>query len=193
MSHAIAHPVRTAGPADVNACVGIITRAFSADPPSRWIWPEEERFRAAFPRFVRVFGGRAFDRGTAHLDAGYLGAALWLPPGEGPDGSSLMRLLEETVAPRVKGAAFSLFEQMDSYHPKEPHWHLPLIGVDPAAQGKGVGSALLAHALERFDEPAYLEATSPDNVRLYERHGFRALGTIQAEGSPPIVPMLRRN
>ncbi len=43
---------------------------------------------------------------------------------------------------------FSMFEQMDALHPQEPHWHLPLIGVDPAHQGKGIGSALLSHILD---------------------------------------------
>jgi hypothetical protein len=39
--------------------------------------------------------------------------------------------------------------------------------------------------------PAYLESSNPANVPLYERHGFRALGTIQAGSSPTIFPMLR--
>jgi hypothetical protein len=40
--------------------------------------------------------------------------------------------------------------------------------------------------------PAYLEATSARNLPLYQRHGFEALGTIQAGDSPVITPMLRR-
>jgi len=39
---------------------------------------------------------------------------------------------------------------------------------------------------------AYLEATSPRNVPLYERHGFEAVGSIQAADSPQIIPMLRK-
>jgi ribosomal protein S18 acetylase RimI-like enzyme len=90
---------------------------------------------------------------------------------------------------------FSMFEQMDAYHPGEPHWHLPLIGVDPASQNRGIGSALQRHVLDQCDRQqllAYLEATSPRNVPLYERHGFEALGSIQVADSPPIVPMLRK-
>ena len=64
----------------------------------------------------------------------------------------------------------------------EPHWYLPMIGVDPAKQGNGYGSALLKHALERCDgegKLAYLESSSPKSVPLYQRHGFQLVGTIQ--------------
>ena len=75
---------------------------------------------------------------------------------------------------------FSMFEQMDALHPWEAYWHLPLIGVDPVHQGKGIGSALLSVVLNVCDSrkvSAYLEATSPRNVPLYERHGFEAVGS----------------
>src|SRR5262249_8485856 len=91
--------------------------------------------------------------------------------------------------------ALGLFQQMAGYHPHEPHWYLPLIGVDPACQGKGFGDALMAHALARCDRegtPAYLESTNPRNISLYRRHGFEALGEIRVGESPPLVPMLRR-
>jgi GNAT superfamily N-acetyltransferase len=65
----------------------------------------------------------------------------------------------------------------------------------PCRQGQGHGSALLRHALERCDRdhlPAYLDATNPRNISLYERHGFERLGRIQVGTSPPLVPMLRK-
>ena len=61
-------------------------------------------------------------------------------------------------------------------------------------QGKGIGSALLSHILNVCDGQnvsAYLEATSPRNVPLYERHGFAAVGSIQVADSPQIIAMLR--
>jgi GNAT superfamily N-acetyltransferase len=81
------------------------------------------------------------------------------------------------------------------FHPTEPHWYLPFIGVDVTKQGRGYGSALLRHALERCDRiglPAYLDATSPLNKPLHERHGFEELGVIQASSSPPMWPMQRK-
>ena len=87
-----------------------------------------------------------------------------------------------------------MFEQMEEHHPTYDHWYLPLIGVEPVAQGRRLGSALLQHALETCDSdglPAYLEATSPRNRNLYARHGFGDVATIQAGSSPPLWAMLR--
>jgi len=83
---------------------------------------------------------------------------------------------------------------MMAFHPKEPHWYLPIFGVDPARHGNGLGSALLRHATARTDAaglPAYLESSNPRNVTFYERHGFVPVGTIQVGSSPPLVPMYR--
>jgi ribosomal protein S18 acetylase RimI-like enzyme len=89
-----------------------------------------------------------------------------------------------------------MLEEMGSYHPKELHWYLPLIGTDPMQQGKGHGSAPLHHALALCDEQrtlAYLEATSRRSVPLYQRHGFEILGTIKINNTAPAVtPMLRK-
>lgn len=68
-------------------------------------------------------------------------------------------------------------------------------GVDPTCQGQGFDSMLLKHALSTCNyqkTPVYLEATNPKNVRLYERHGFEVVGTIQVGTSPPLFPMLRQ-
>jgi len=187
--------IRTAVAADAERCLAALTLAFSGDPPCRWAWPDPQQYLEAFPRFARAFGGGAIDHGTAHYYEGFSGVALWLPPGAAPDEESLVKMIEDTVTDERKGAMFSMFEQMDALHPLEAHWHLPLIGVDPAHQGKGIGSALLSHILNVCDDqnvPAYLEATSPRNVPLFERHGFEAVGSIQVADSPQIIPMLRK-
>lgn len=186
--------IRIAAHGDIQDCLGTLTRAFEADPVCLWAWPDRDAYREAFPRFCRAFGGAAFPARTAHVDADGVGVALWLPPGAAPHEEAVIELIRETAAPNRQKPLFQLFEQMEAFHPRETHWHLPLIGVDPAAQGRGIGSALLQHALRTCDEQAtvaYLEATSPANVRLYERHGFEPLGRIQAGDSPLITPMAR--
>ncbi len=187
--------IRIATSNDAERCYAILTLAFAGDPAARWAWPDPQQYLDAFPRFAQAFGGSALSAGTAHCVGGFYGVALWLPPGVTPDEEALVRVVQDTVAEELKDAMFSMFEQMGAYHPREVHWHLPLIGVDPAHQGKGIGSTLLSHVLKECDRQkalAYLEATNPRNVKLYERHGFEASGSIQVADSPPIVPMLRK-
>jgi ribosomal protein S18 acetylase RimI-like enzyme len=112
-----------------------------------------------------------------------------------PDEEGLGAVVESTVAPSLAAETATVFEQMAKSHPTEPHWYLPLIGVDPAHQGEGHGDALMAYALAQCDRdhvPAYLESSNPRNMSLYRRHGFEPLGAIQVGSSPTLVPMLRR-
>ena len=120
-----------------------------------------------FPGFVQAFGREAFLHDSVYYTAGYAGAALWLPPGVYPDEGALIRLLRSIVAEPVRNHFSTVFEQMGHYHPSEPHWYLPLIGVDLPYQDAGYGSALLRHTLARCDSDemsAYLESTNPENI-----------------------------
>ena len=187
--------VQTAGIDDQFRLVAAIVLAFSVDPAARWTYPAPENYLMHFPDLVRTFGRKAFECGTAHFIGDGQAAAFWLPPGVQPDEDALMAHFQRTVPEQDRDTLFAVFEQMGQYHPDEPHWYLPLIGVDPAQQGKGYGSALLKHALRLCDQdgtPAYLESSNPKNIPLYRRHGFEVLGTIQVGSSPPITPMLRR-
>jgi ribosomal protein S18 acetylase RimI-like enzyme len=186
--------VRVASLADEDLVVDTIVLAFSADPMGRWAWPNAHQFLAALPRMVRALGGAAFSHQSAFCTLDHAGAALWLPPGVHPNEKALDALLQSTMSPSLAGETAAVFEQMATYHPKEPHWFLPLIGVDPAHQSEGHGRALMAYALERCDRDhasAYLESSNPRNIPFYERHGFESLGAIQVGSSPTVVPMLR--
>lgn len=121
--------------------------------------------------------------------------ALWLPPGVSSDEEAMAALAQESVPPSEQEEVFGFPGQMPAYHPHEPHWYLPLIGVDPSQQGRGHGGALLQHTLQICDReglPAYLEATSPRSKALYLCHGFEESGVIQAGNSPAMWPMLRK-
>ena len=186
--------VQSAHQDDTQRAIDTLTLAFAADPAARWMYPDPQQYLQAFPAFARAFGGAAITRCTAVVSEGYAGAALWLPPDTAPDEEALTALLEESVAAREKADAFAVFEEMARYHPDEPHWYLPLIGVDPARQGRGYGAAMLQYTLRWCDNerlPAYLESTSPRSIPLYERHGFEVIGTIRIGNCPPIFPMLR--
>jgi ribosomal protein S18 acetylase RimI-like enzyme len=184
-----------ASASDEAATIDVLVRAFSADPIAQWIWPDSQQCHMYFPSFVRAFGGKAFRHGTAYYVDGYGAAALWLPPGVLPDEDELSSIFQRSVSEQIQKDVISVFDQMGRYHPSDPHWHLPLMGVDPLKQGKGFGSALLQHALvhcDRDNKLAYLESSSPRSIPFYERHGFELLGTIRLGTSPSIFPMLRR-
>jgi ribosomal protein S18 acetylase RimI-like enzyme len=185
----------SANASDEASILDVLARAFSIDPVAQWIWPDLQQYYMYFPSFVRAFGGKAFAHGSAYYVDGYTGAALWLPPDVHPDENALIALLQRTVSEQIQKDFFQVFEQMGRYHPSEPHWYLPLMGVDPSQQGKGFGSALLQQTLiqcDRDNKLAYLESSNPRNIPLYERHGFELLGNIQVGTSPSIFPMLRR-
>jgi ribosomal protein S18 acetylase RimI-like enzyme len=187
--------VRAATDRDEQAVVDVITLAFATDPMARWSFPDPAVYLGVMPDVVRAFGGRGFEHGTVHLAGNGAAAAMWLPPGVQPDSERLAALVGQHGPPEQNDDMTKVFEQMEQFHPSGSCWYLPLIGVDPVCQGRGYGSALLRHALERCDRdglPAYLESSNPRNVPLYERHGFVALGSIQAGSSPTVVPMLRR-
>lgn len=180
---------------DQERIVATMVLAFSADPALRRVYPDLRDYLSYFPEFVRIFAGPAFAHGTAYATADDAGAALWLPPGVHPNEEALVALLQRSVAEPDQGAVFAAFEQLGTYHPSEPHWYLAMIGVDPATQGKGRGTALLRHVLTQCDRdraPAYLETSNPRNHPLYERLGFEVAGTIQGGEAPPVWPMVRQ-
>ena len=186
--------VESATAAEQGAVVATLTLAFATDPATRWTWPEPKAYLAAFPRFAVAFGGAAFARGTAHRIA-FAAAALWLPPGASSDDAAITALMMETAHEQTAVDGPRVMQAMESFHPKGPHWYLPLIGIDPARQGEGLGGALLRHATvlsDRDGVPAYLESSNPRNVSLYRRHGFEPLGQIQFGNSPLFTPMLRK-
>ena len=133
--------------------------------------------------FVRAISTTAIAHHTAYCTENCTGVALCLPPNVEPDEA----IISEALADSTHAEMHELSEQSAGYRPSEPHWYLPVIGVDPAYQGRGLGRALMAHACERCDRdgvPFYLESSNPRNIPLYQRHGFEVLGTIQAARRP---------
>ena len=82
---------------------------------------------------------------------------------------------------------------LEGDHPSEPghppHYYLAFLGVDPVWQGRGLGAALLAPVLEHCDAertPAFLEASTPRNRALYERHGFAVMEEFKLGRTAPL-------
>jgi len=187
--------IRVARRDELPQAVASIVAAFITDPLARFAWPSAQRHLEAMPRAAREFAGGSFDHGAAYVSEDFCGVALWLPPGVHPDGAALESVFRDTAKPEHLDDLLATFEKMEQSHPDEPHWYLPMIGVEPNAQGRGLGGALMRHAVKRCDREgvlAYLESSNPRNISLYERHGFEVMGRIQVGAAPTVTPMLRR-
>jgi ribosomal protein S18 acetylase RimI-like enzyme len=80
--------------------------------------------------------------------------------------------------------------EIERVHAAQPsdHWYLEFIGTASSARGRGVGAALMADALARFDQmglPVYLESSNPGNLRFYRRHGFEVADELTFRSGPP--------
>lgn len=171
-----------------------LVSAFIADPVERWLYPQPSAYLTQFPAFVAAFGGEAFASQTVWMLDEFAAVAMWLPPGAAPDGDAIIAALGGSVLADKQADTFSVLEQMDAAHPKDPHWYLPWLGVDSARQGAGLGTGLLEQTLVRVDadpSPAFLETPNPQTVSFYERHGFRVISVSQAGACPPVTSMLR--
>jgi GNAT superfamily N-acetyltransferase len=191
--------IRKITPDDVEPVARTLARAFLDDPHFRFIIRDDAKRLARMERGFATFIGRIWlpqDEGYAHEQL--IGAALWMPPDTWH--MSLLgqlRLLPSIVASARgdTGRLLKAVNWMERKHPREPHWYLPAIGITPAWQGRGYGAALMRPMLERCDAerlPAYLEASSPRNRALYERHGFAVVeeGRYAAD-APPLWRMWR--
>jgi ribosomal protein S18 acetylase RimI-like enzyme len=181
---------------DVEHAADLITRSFDHLAANRYLVPDAATRLPVLQQYFHILTEHAahgagevlltdgavlvtFDRTT---DAG--------PP---PDYDRRLADLAGSHLPR-----FLQIEQLlDKHHPDDPHWHLAFMAVEPDHRRRGLGNQLMAHALARVDAlgvPAYLEATNPDNQRLYRRHGFTDMDTAPLkldDGTPLFYRMWR--
>lgn len=199
---ACAHP-RKATSADREMLVRTLTRAFAKDPVFDWFLRPDKKRDAAREAFFDFFiTSLALPTNETWMPDDGAAAAIWMPPSGA--GMNLSVVQELKLLPRLifmtggwrMGRTAKIREALGKHHPTAPdHWYLGFIGVDPARQGKGLGSTLLESHLKRVDAerlPAYLEASSPDNMKLYLRHGFQVREEFRAApDAPPMWAMWR--
>jgi ribosomal protein S18 acetylase RimI-like enzyme len=81
------------------------------------------------------------------------------------------------------------------YDPQERHCHIDPICITPSHQGKGIGSKLMSVFNDYCDKngiPGYFETDQEQNVKFYEKNGFKMIKTVQV-GPLPNWFLLREN
>ncbi len=200
MSAAREPTLRRAAHEDVPALAGMLARAFLDDPIASWAWRPDGLRLAALERFQAIRLRQLLGFGEVWTNAELSSAALWAPPGHWR--SSLLETA--ALAPCFKhsrllarmGLVAVGWHRLERHHPRKPeHFYLAVLGTEPSAQGRGLGSQVLSGVLEQCDSDgvaAYLESSKRSNVDFYARHGFRMTGELRLmRGGPPMWPMWR--
>jgi ribosomal protein S18 acetylase RimI-like enzyme len=189
-------PVARAERTQADAIGTALAGAFADDPVFGWLIPTDIPNRDARLRTFFTSIARSYLRRDKHafLAADDIGAALWSAPGSW---SLPMTEIARESRPAVRafgrnlGRALRTQLEVESKHPKDPHhWYLGYLGVAPGHQGKGVGTLVLRAVLDDADDagvPAYLESSNERNLTLYERNGFRVVGSHRALGTGPTI------
>lgn len=180
------------------AAAASVARGFADNPIWLWMIGSERRLERLLPRHYAIVMRRVFiPKGASWTTPDGAGAALWMPPGN-PFLSlreslwELWALLPEGIPGLRRGARFDA--TVKANRPREPHWYLNTLAVNPGAQRAGVGTALIAPGLERADASglgAYLETQTRDNIPYYRRFGFEETGEVTVADSPPLWLMWR--
>jgi GNAT superfamily N-acetyltransferase len=185
------HP-RKAEEADVPTLANLLAAAFFDDPVFSWCFPDPAPRKRILPAAFRVFIDACRAADELYTTEGHVAGAVCVSPGFEPDEAELAAL--EEVAGEYAPRAGELSELMNAGHPHEPHYYLFFLATRPDLQSRGIGSAILERLLEPCDRggiPAYLDATSEHNRRLYLRHGFEVTEEVPLPSGPSFWRMWR--
>jgi len=169
--------------------------AFREDAGFSHILPEDARRRWHLPsileamlRAARAAGGQV---NGAYDESAIVGLSSVLPAGSpGPDLADWTRELPRigwlALEPAALLRALGLRRAIESVRPKALDY-LDLLAVHPAAQGRGVGAALL----NATPKVLHLETFEKTNVDWYVNRGFRLTGEVRSPVRPTFWALRR--
>jgi uncharacterized protein YhfF/GNAT superfamily N-acetyltransferase len=191
--------VRLVGPPEVPPLAGVLARAFARDPMVTWPLVTGDDLPARIRATFEAVDTRFAAEGWMFEGADGLGVMTLLPPGSAAREEELAAATALAVGALSPdgGERYERFWAWTwSMLPDEPHWLLDQLAVEPDAQGRGIGGALIRHAIGRAESdalPLFLETAIPANLALYRRHGFEVFAEDDAPGDGPHVWFMRRD
>jgi ribosomal protein S18 acetylase RimI-like enzyme len=173
----------------MNAAVDVLADAFADYPVMRYTLGEQHGRPGRLALLIGLFVVRRFLRGdpvlgSSDANARLIGVATLTRPGDHSTASEI-----EQHRTRIWGelgdgarARYEAYVAAANRHSPPAHdYHLNMIGVRAAMQGRGHARMLLdaVHALADADPQASgvsLNTERASNLRFYERFGYRVLG-----------------
>jgi ribosomal protein S18 acetylase RimI-like enzyme len=179
------------------AMAAVLARAFADDPMIRWpLLPAGEDLGVRIEQtFGSIYDG-IVDLGLIWEAGDGDGFAVWIAPGMADQMFESDAAARSLVAPLTDddAARYDVLWSWIETHTPDDVWYLDVLGVDPAKQGMGIGSALIRFGLERAASDgvdAFLETAVEANVAYYERFGFRTVVDGRASEEAPHIWFMR--
>lgn len=192
--------IHVAKDSEIPRVVEILADSFYSDPTWSWAFPDPELRLAQLTRWWDLYlqGARVQDD-TVWISENLESASVWFPPNASeftPEQETLVEpLFIELVGEEQAARIMQLMQGFEEMRPSDaPHYYLSLLGTHANHRGRGIGFSLLADNLAWVDSkkmPAYLEASNPANVALYQRYGFEQVGEFTITRGPTLTTMWR--
>ena len=160
----------------------------------RFMFPDDRDRAKRLPRlFAMLYDSDAVAMRIVSADASAV--TLWHPPGATHDDDP-PGLIDRLRGLWIFGSALSrgrsLGEAIGSHFPEQPFWYLQIAGCARAAQGRGLGAAVVRAGLDRATGvPTYLETANEVNLGFYRLFGFEVIDRWQVPDGPVFWSMLR--
>lgn len=191
---------RTAETDEVDAVIKLCLSAFADEAVTAWVIPDPTARQAYLRRTFSASLESVITAGSLILaitpDDAPVAASIWTPRSALPDTQYPEPPTDATAdADDQHCRRMAAVETATAKRrPDAAHLHLSSMATLPAHRGRGAGAAMIAAGLARArsrDLPVYLEASTFDNRRLYERAGFRDHGEPirLVDGGPSLQPM----
>ena len=198
--------VSTIRPEQVLEAAAVLARTFVSAPQLAFMIPGEPGREAKLRWYFAARIRATLRTGAVHVAARHseapIGAvAIWEAPGYA--GDSLATKIVSGLWLALLRLGFASFRRrralgpvLKSIRPPEACWYLSSIGVEPAIQRGGLGTALLETMLERVDSEGFhcfLDTAAPENLAYYERFGFAVTAQSALPNGIPVWGMTRVN
>lgn len=179
---------------DLAEAIVVTTRAYATNALGDAVYrghPEKLRFQEASNRQILAHApGQVFIAARNGKVMGMMRMTEWPQCQMTLSFVQTLRIIVPALLTRNRGVVLRRMAARSAWtrhHPNKPHWHLGPIAVVPELQRRGIGSQLLEHfcrIVDQSGQAAYLETDRPENVRLYERFGFRVIEEGPVVGIP---------